>query len=85
MLLQWRTGAALRFPKGLCGPFLSYDFKQSFPLKTPFSGADFEVAFGDAEVDGGVAGEDGEAFLRLHFVAVVEDEGELLLVDGGGG
>ena len=58
--------------------------KLLYPLKTPVPRADLEVAFGDAEIDGGVAGEEGEAFPRLHLVTVVEDEGELLLVDGGG-
>ena len=56
-----------------------------FPLKTPFPCADLKVALGDAEVDGGVAGENGEAFSRFHLVAIVENEGELLLVDSGRG
>ncbi len=45
------------------------------------AGADFEVAFDDAKVDGGVAGH-RERGLRFHDVVGVEDELEFLLVDG---
>ena len=35
------------------------------------SRTNLEMALGDAEVDGCVAGENGETFLRLHFVVIV--------------
>ena len=54
------------------------------PFKVLFSGTDLEMAFCDAEVDGGVAVEKGETGAGLHLVAVVEDEHELLLIDSRG-
>ena len=54
------------------------------PFKVFFLGADFEMAFGDAEVDGRVAVEQGKTGAGFHFVAVMKDEKKLLLVDGCG-